>query len=79
MKLNTILLVTLKKENWWVKDLVNVSLVLTTLISHQFFLSVTTGSISIVSFATVIGAPVETASASFSLDFQFLHESWKNC
>ena len=42
-------------------------------------LSVTTGSISIVSFATVIGAPVEMASASFSLDFQFLHESWKNC
>ena len=32
-------------------------------------LSVTTGSISIASFATVIGAPVRTASASFSLAF----------
>ena len=33
------------------------------------FLSVTTCSISIVSFATVIGAPVGIASASFSLGF----------
>ena len=32
-------------------------------------LSVTTGSISIASFATVIGAPVVIASASFSLAF----------
>ena len=32
-------------------------------------LSVTTGSISIVSFATVVGAPVGIASASFSLEF----------
>ena len=32
-------------------------------------LSVTTGSISIASFATVIGAPVEIVSASFSLAF----------
>ena len=32
-------------------------------------LSVTTGSISIASFGTVIGAPVETVSASFSLAF----------
>ena len=32
-------------------------------------LSVTTGSISIASFATVIGAPVEMVSASFSLAF----------
>ena len=30
-------------------------------------LSLTTGSISIASFATVIGAPVRMASASFSL------------
>ena len=30
-------------------------------------LSVTTGSISIASFATVIGAPIRIASASFSL------------
>ena len=32
-------------------------------------LSVTTGSISIASFATVTGAPVGIASASFSLEF----------
>ena len=32
-------------------------------------LSVTTGSISVASFATVIGAPVRMASASFSLTF----------
>ena len=32
-------------------------------------LSVTTGSISIASIATVIGAPVEIISASFSLGF----------
>ena len=32
-------------------------------------LSVTTGSISIASFATVIGAPVGRTSASFSLAF----------
>ena len=32
-------------------------------------LSVTTGSISIASFATVIGAPVGIVSASFSLGF----------
>ena len=32
-------------------------------------LSVTTGSVSIASFATVIGAPVGIASASFSLAF----------
>ena len=32
-------------------------------------LSVTTGNISIASFATVIGAPVGTVSASFSLVF----------
>ena len=32
-------------------------------------LSITTSSISIASFATVIGAPVEIANASFSLAF----------
>ena len=32
-------------------------------------LSITTGSVSIASFATVIGAPVGTVSASFSLPF----------
>ena len=35
-------------------------------------LSVTTGSISIISFATVIRAPVGIASASFSLAFSIL-------
>ena len=35
----------------------------------SFVLSVTTGSISIASFATAIGAPVGIASASFSLAF----------
>ena len=38
-------------------------------------LSVTTGSISIASFATVIGAPVGMVSASFSLAFSILQES----
>ena len=33
------------------------------------FLSITTGSVSIASFATVIGAPVGILSASFSLAF----------
>ena len=37
-------------------------------------LSVTTGSISITSFATVIGAPVGMASASFSLAFSISTE-----
>ena len=36
---------------------------------YFFVLSVTSGSISIVSFATVIGAPVGIASASFSFTF----------
>ena len=40
-------------------------------------LSATSGSISITSFATFIGASVGIASASFSL--QFLQELWKNC
>ena len=35
----------------------------------SFVLSITTGNISIASFATVIGAPVGIASASFSLAF----------
>ena len=38
-------------------------------------LSVTTGSMSIASFLTVIRAPVGIASASLSPDFQFLQES----
>ena len=36
---------------------------------YLFVLSVTSGSISIVSFATVIDAPVGIASASFSFTF----------
>ena len=36
---------------------------------YLFVLSVTSGSISIVSFATVIGAPVGIASASSSFTF----------
>ena len=38
-------------------------------VKKKFFLSATTGSISIASFSTVIGAPVRMASASFSLSF----------
>ena len=37
-------------------------------------LSVTTGSISIASFTTVIGVPVGIISAGFSLAFSFLQE-----
>ena len=40
-------------------------------------LSVTTGSISIASFATVIGAPVGIVSASFSLAFSIFTETVK--
>ena len=42
-------------------------------------LSVTTGSISIASFATVIGAPVGITSASFSLAFSICTGIVKNC
>ena len=42
-------------------------------------LSVTTGSISIASFATVIGAPLGVASASFSLAFLISAAVVKNC
>ena len=37
-------------------------------------LSVTTGSIYVASFATVVGAPVGITSESFSLAFQFVQE-----
>ena len=40
-------------------------------------LSVTTGSISVASFATVIGAPVGIVSASFSLSFWVFREIMK--
>ena len=42
---------------------------MTVLKKSLIVLSETTGSISIVSFATVVGAPVGIASASFSLEF----------
>ena len=41
-------------------------------------LSVTTGSISIASFATVIGAPVGIVNASFSLAFSIFIGTVKN-
>ena len=44
-----------------------------------FVLSVTTGVISITSFATVDGAPVVIVSAILVLYFQSLKELWKNC
>ena len=43
------------------------------------FLSVTSGSISIVSFAPVIGAPVGMVSESFSLAFSISPGIVKNC
>ena len=42
-------------------------------------LSATSGSIFITSFATVIGAPVGIASASFSLAFSMSLEIINNC
>ena len=42
-------------------------------------LSVTTGSISIASFATVIGTPVGITSASFSVAFSICTGIIKNC
>ena len=42
-------------------------------------LSVTTGSISITSFLTVIGAPVGITSASFSFAFFLYRICKKNC
>ena len=69
MKLETISLLRLEKENKTSKrvnkyiasfDYFNESLIV---------LSTTSGSISIVSFATVIVAPVGIASASFSIAF----------
>ena len=70
MKLNIILLLRLKKENSWTKDLVNKYIA-----SFDYFdkslivLSVATGNISIASFATVIGAPVGMISACCSIAF----------
>ena len=70
MKLKIILLLRLKKESWWGKDLVSILSLLTILIILILIaLSVTTGSLSIPSFATVIRGPVEIAGASFSFAF----------
>ena len=63
------LLLRLKKENWWAKDLVSILFFFYYFDKSLIVLSVTKGSISIASFATVIGAPVGVASASFSLAF----------
>ena len=49
--------------------LVNILLLLTILINLYIVLSATSGGISIASLATVIGAPVRMASASFSSFF----------
>ena len=49
--------------------LVNILLPLTILINLYIVLSATSGGISIASLATVIGAPVGIASASFSSFF----------
>ena len=76
MKLNIILLLRLKKEQR-AKDSVNILLLLSILINYFIInclkplivLSVTTGSISTVSFATVIVPPVGIASVIFSLAF----------
>ena len=74
MKLETISLLRLEKENKMSKrvskyiasfDYFNESLIV---------LSTTSGSISIVSFATVIVAPVGIASASFSIAFSMSTE-----
>ena len=62
MKLKTILLRRLKKENQWAKDFSSFE-------ESLIVLCVTTGSISIATFATVIGAPVGILSASWILEF----------
>ena len=65
MKLKIILLLKLKKKSWLSKYISSFDYYDKSLIVF----SVTTGSISIASFATVIGAPLGMASASFSLAF----------
>ena len=66
MKLKTILLQRLNKENQWVKDSVNMLLFVIISIS---VLSAASGGIYISSFATVIGTLLGIASASLSLTF----------
>ena len=69
MKLKTILLLRLKKMNKMSKRLTKYIASLDYFEKSLIVLSVTTGSISIASFATVIGAPVGMMSASCSLAF----------
>ena len=68
MKLKIILLLGLKKE-LMSKEFSKYIASFNHFEKSLIVLSVTTGSISIASFATVIGAPVGVVSASFSLAF----------
>ena len=69
MKLKTISLQRLKNENQWVKKLSRYIAHFDYFDQSLIILSTTSGSISIASFDTVIGAPVGIASRSFSLVF----------
>ena len=70
MKLKSILLLRLKKDNQWATDLLNkLTFFFDYFDKSLIVLSVTTGSIFIAPFATVIGPPIGMASASFSLSF----------
>ena len=69
MKLEIILLLRLKKRESMSKRLSKYIAFFDYFDKSFIVLSVTTGSISIASFATVIEAPVGIASASFSLAF----------
>ena len=59
-----------KKEKEWVKNLVNRLMFLIILIWIVF--SATKGGIYIISFTSLIGAPVGIASASFSIVFSLI-------
>ena len=69
MKLKIILLLRLNEENQWAKRFSKYIATFDYFDKSVIVLSVTTGSISIASFATVIRALVGMASASFSLAF----------
>ena len=58
-----------KVKDYFVAQIKERELMRTRLSKSLIVLSITTSSISIASFATVIGAPVGIASASFSLAF----------
>ena len=60
----------LVKENWWVKNVVNILLLLIILTRiWQDFSSATSSGVSIASFACVIGTPARIASAGLSFAF----------